>query len=93
MEFYRKAAEQGCPRPVNLAVCCLNGIGMEADAPQGVEWLERAAAQDFARAQCILADCCKTGSGLARTSPGPWRSMRRPPGRGIPRPVQSGPLL
>ena len=64
------AAEQGhAPAQCNLGVCCLNGIGMEADAPQGVEWLERAAAQDFARALCILADCCKTGSGLAQDQP------------------------
>ena len=38
----------------NLAVCYLNGIGVEKDLTQTVLWLERAAEQDFPRAQRLL---------------------------------------
>ena len=62
--WYRKSAEEGyAPGQCNLAVCYLNGNGVERDAAAAVRWLEKAAAQGNARAQSILGDLCRDGEG------------------------------
>ena len=47
----------------NLAVCLLNGTGAERSAEEAVGWLEKAAEQEFPRAQGILGDLLLTGNG------------------------------
>ena len=48
----------------NLAVCLLNGTGAERSAEEAVGWLEKAAEQEFPRAQGILGDLLLTGNGV-----------------------------
>jgi len=66
-ECYKKAAEQGrAVAQYNLAICYVNGIGIEKDEKQAVEWYKKAAAQGYAKAQCNLGVCYEKGTGIEK---------------------------
>ncbi len=81
-----RAARQGyAPAQCNLAVCYLNGIGVETNPGQAVEWLEKAAGQElFPRALDILGDRCKYGDGIARDEARAVELYRRAAEQGYP---------
>src|SRR5699024_4341135 len=64
-EYYRQAAQEGyAPGQTNLAVLTLHGVGVEEDPRAAVEWLQKAADQDFPRALDLLGDCWMEGRGV-----------------------------
>jgi TPR repeat protein len=65
--FLKKAANQGfAPAQQLLAQCLSEGIGVEKDVFQSVEWNKKAAEQGLAEAQYELAICYYNGVGVKR---------------------------
>ncbi|MDR0502049.1 MAG: tetratricopeptide repeat protein [Treponema sp.] len=64
---YLKAAENGdAEKQIKLAFCYLKGEGVQQDYEKGIEWLQKAAAQEDVDAQHYLAIFFKQGSYVER---------------------------
>ena len=65
VEWYRKAADQGCSRAQNnLGLCYENGKGAEMDNVKAVEYYGKAAEEGHSRAQNNLGLCYENGKGV-----------------------------
>ena len=68
VSWLRKAAEQDHTEALlKLAVCYIEGMGVEADQNAGVELLQRAVAKGHTAALAVMGDCYRHGTGVERT--------------------------
>ena len=67
VELRAKADSGSADAENELGLCLLNGErGVTPDKAEGVKWLRKAAAQNFAEAQYNLGDCYAGGQGVAK---------------------------
>jgi len=68
IHWYRRSAEQNWPgSQCNLALCYLNGWGVEVDEERGLEWMRKAVDQDHLYALYKLSELYASGVGEPRS--------------------------
>jgi Holliday junction DNA helicase RuvB len=64
---FEKAVKQGrAPAQINLALCYMDGLGVEKDEAEGVKWYSTAAEKGHAFAEYSLGNCYYLGRGVAK---------------------------
>lgn len=85
VDMFGRAAEQGHAEAMcRLALCYMDGAGVEQNAGRAAELLQQAVSGGYAPAECLLADCYMLGDGVPRNEAQAAHLYRRGASRGEP---------